>query len=77
MATCSPTGTPVLHGIFLTVGISNSELNTLSTYLQEEVGSHVANITKSMFAAVMDDCVASRIDTHPSVSVPPSKKMEV
>ena len=57
--------------------MENAELDTLTTYLQEEVGNRVAKMSASMFAAVMDDCVASRIDTHPSVSVPPSKQWEV
>lgn len=58
-------------------GVNSSDLDALSVYLQEEVGgpSFFAEIplgidnAASMFAALTDDCVASRIDTHPSVGV--------
>lgn len=77
--TCSPSATPIPFAVFLTVGMNSAELNTFSAFLKDEVGDAalVAQISTSMFAAVMNDCVASRIDTHPSVSAPPSKQEEI
>lgn len=71
-AACSPTSTPNLYAIFLVDGVTDTEVESLSTYLQEEVGGPdvVAAISASMFAALIDDCVASKIDSHPSVSLP-------
>ena len=77
VASCSPTSTPNLYAIFLVDGITNTEVDSFSAYLQEEVGgSDVvapiplgANSVVSTFAALIDNCVASKIDAHPSVSV--------
>lgn len=65
--------------------MNNTQLDTVSAYLQGEVRGPdlVAEIprgvdnTTSIFVARMDTCVASRIDTHASVSVFQSKKREV
>lgn len=76
---CSATSTPSLYGIFLADGITKAEITSLSTYLQEEVGGpdlvsaislSVDNVA-SMFAALMDNCVALKIGSHPSVNNPP------
>ena len=76
---CSSSATPITHGVFLTVGMTSVELNNFSAFLIDEVGDAalVAQISTSMFAAVVNDCVASRIDTHTSVSAPPSKQEEI
>lgn len=82
---CSPTSTPNLYAIFLVDGVTNAETESLSTYLQEEVGGpdlvsaiflSVDNVA-SMFAALMDNCVASKIGSHPSVNSPPLRERQV
>ena len=68
--------TPTPHAVFLVETVSEAELKNLSSYLQEEIGGPdvVAEISlgatpgDSMFAARINDCMASKIDAHPSVS---------
>ena len=72
---CSAIMTPIPYAVFLHENVSEAELNAVSSYLQEEVGGPdvVAEISlgtrpgDSMFAALIDNCVASKIGAHPSV----------
>ena len=77
VASCSPSSTPNLYAIFLVTGITDAEVGSLSTYLQEVGGPDVVapislgiDDVATMFVAVIDDCVASKIDAHPSVIKP-------
>ena len=84
-ASCFPTSTPNLYAIFLVDRITDTEVVSLSTYLKEEVGgsdvvaaiSLGTNGVASMFAALIDDCVASKINSHPSVGLLQFKEREV
>lgn len=82
---CSATVTPIPYAIFLVDNVSEADLNALSLYFQEEVGGpdFVAEIPlgidagDSMFAALIDNCVASKIDAHSSVGDSPSFHLKI
>ena len=73
---CSATTSPIPYAIFLVDNVSGAELSALSEYFQEEIGGPEVvgeiplgvNAGDSIFAALIDNCVASKIGTHPSVS---------
>ena len=62
-ASCSPASTPDLYAIFLVNEVTDAEVGSLSTYLQEEVGGPEVVATIS----------ASKINSHPSVGLPQFK----
>ena len=73
---CAATGTPKPYAVFLVESLSQAGLKNLSSYLQQEVGGPdvIAEIAlgptpgDSMFAARINDCMASKIGAQPSVS---------
>lgn len=74
-AACSVTTTPISYAIFLVENVSKAELIILSSYFEEEVGGPDVvgeiplgiNAGDSLFAGLIDNCVASKIGTHPTV----------